>query len=111
MRRYALFTLLLFVLSARADAPREAPLPASDFQQLYDHNDTFSAPVGNFDSQLWSDSGALRFNVTPTLRIRLKPNLFLTTMAVVSVTSDGPSSDVPGIDMILFGIEYRFRGF
>jgi hypothetical protein len=78
---------------------------------MFDSNGTVSASVGAFDEQRWAEERILDLNVQPTLRIPLRKNVYLKTMAIVDIRSDAVSADIKGGAQIFFAIGIRFRGF
>ena len=113
-----LLTLLLLVFAICAQEPVEPPEEEmyleespTDFQKMFDSNDTYSASVRTFDSEQFSSTHAVGVSVDPTLRIKIAPNVFFKTMAIVNINSDAAVTGMLGVEKILFGLEIRFEGF
>jgi hypothetical protein len=104
----------MFIVSVNAEEAAMAAggtPPPLTMSEMFESNDTIGASVGKFNERRWAYDHILDLNTRPTLRIRLRKNVFLKTMAIVNVRSDISSTDIRGVEQIFFGIEIRFRGF
>ena len=113
-----LLTLFLFTFAIYANEPVQPPAeeplveaPPSDFQKMFDSNDSYSASVRTFNTEQFGSDQTVGASVDPTLRIKIAPNVFFKTMAIVNINSDAAVTGMLGVEKILFGLEIRFEGF
>ncbi len=116
MRTLLALLLLTFAIYAEepVEPPAEEPLvqaPPSDFKKMFDSNESYSASVRTFDTERFGSTQSVGASVDPTLRIKIAPNVFFKTMAIVNINSDAAVTGMLGVEKILFGLEIRFEGF
>lgn len=83
----------------------------SDFGKMFDANDSYRASIREYDRSAWHEQGRVDMYVDPSFTVKLAPNIFLKTMAIVNINSGAVQAGMIGVDKILFGIEIRFEGF